>query len=50
MTASVELALISLVLWLSTVLDTMTFSSAVETLVILRWEVSFAFTLLLLIP
>ena len=50
MTTSVELALATLILWLSAVLDAVTFGSAVETLVVSWQKVSFALTLLLLIP
>ena len=50
MTASVELALATLILWLSAVLDAVAFSPIVETLVVLWQQVSLAFTLLLLIP
>ena len=50
MTASMELALIALVLWLSAILDAMTFGSAVETLVVSWQRVALSFALLLLIP
>ena len=50
MTASVELAFVALVLWLSAVLDAVAFGSAVETLVVLWQRVSFTLSLLLLIP
>ena len=50
MTASVELALTALVLWLSAVLDTMAFGPTIETLVVSWRRTSLAFPLLLLIP
>ena len=50
MTASVKLALTTLVLRLSAVLDVVTFGSAVETLVVSWCRVSFTLSLLLLIP
>ena len=50
MTASVELAFVALILWLSAVLDAMVFSSAVETLVVSWRRVSFTLPLLLLFP
>ena len=49
MTASMELAFVALVLWLSAVLDAVTLRSAVETLVV-SWRDSLAFAFLLLIP
>ena len=49
-TASMKLALAALVLWLSAVFDAVTFSSAVETLVVSWRRISLAFTLFLLIP
>ena len=50
MTASVELALTTLILRLPAVLDAMALHSAVETLVVSWWRVSFTLALLLLIP
>ena len=50
MTASVELALTALILWLSAALDAMTFGSTVETLVVSWWRIPLALTLLLFIP
>ena len=50
MTASMELALVALVLWLSAVFDAMTFGSTVETLVVSQQRIPFAFSFLLLIP
>ena len=48
--AAVELALGALILWLSTILDAMAFSSAVEALVVSWRRVSFTLALLLLVP
>ena len=45
-----ELALTALILWLSTVLDAVAFSSTVETLVVSWRRIALAFTLLLFIP
>ena len=50
MTASMELALAALVLWLSAVLDAVAFGPTVETLVVSWWRISLALTLLLFIP
>ena len=50
MTTSMELALITLILWLMAVFDAMSLSPAVETLVVSWRRVSLAFTLLLFIP
>ena len=50
MSASVELALVALILWLLAILDAMAFGSAVETLVVSWWRISLALSLLLLIP
>ena len=45
-----ELALVTLVLRLSAILDAVTLSSAVETLVVSWWHIPFALSFLLLIP
>ena len=47
---SMELALVTLVLRLSAILDAVTLSSAVETLVVSWWHIPFALSFLLLIP
>ena len=48
MAASVELALVALVFWLSAVFDAMAFGSTVETLVVSWQRVSFTLSLLLI--
>ena len=50
MTASMELTLAALILWLLAVLNPMTFGPTVETFVVSRQRVSFTLTLLLIIP
>ena len=50
MTASKELALAALILWLSAVLDAVAFGPAVETLVVSWQHIPFALSFLLLIP
>ena len=50
MTASMELALTALILWLLAVLDAVALGSAVETLVVSWRRVSFTLTPFLLIP
>ena len=48
MTASMELALVALVLWLLAVLDAVAFGSTIETLVVPWRRVSFTLSLLLI--